>query len=533
MVPGKTYKPEDFVEILWRRKWLAIVPFVIVSVAAVTYVQLIPNRFRSSAQVLVVPQQVPKNYVVPTVTGGLNERLQSMTQQILSRTRLERIITDLDLYARERRTMIMEDVVELMRRNMSIQVGRATNNENDPGYFTVSFESESARTAMLVADRLASSFITENLQDRTVQADQTSQFLQTQLEDARRRLTEHEQKLEQFRKTYSGQLPTQVQSNLQVMQSTQMQIQGLNEAMNRDRDRQLTLDKLIADMLAISAANEAAATASRDSQRAAAPSAAEQLAQARSALQALLLRLKPEHPDVIRAQRTVQELQAKADAEALNGPVGSGAQGPLRLSESDQKRLSDMQAERESLERRIAASQAEGARLQTVLASYRTRVEAAPTRESQQVELMRDYDTLQQSYTTLLAKSQESNMAAALERRQIGEQFRVIDPARLPERPISPDRPRLRMLGALGGLGLGLALVALFEYRDTSVRTDDDVTASLALPVLAVIPLMRTEDEAVRMRRRWRTAAIASFVVIACFVGVMAWSFNVIEQWVR
>jgi uncharacterized protein involved in exopolysaccharide biosynthesis len=366
-----------------------------------------------------------------------------------------------------------------------------------------------------------------------VQADQTSQFLQTQLDDARRRLTEHEQKLEQFRKTYSGQLPTQVQSNLQVMQSTQMQIQGLNEAMNRDRDRQLTLDKLIADLLAISAANEAAANVSRDSQRAAAPTAAEQLVQARAALQALLLRLKPEHPDVVRAQRIVGELQAKADAEVLNAPVGSGGQGPLRLSESDQKRLSDMQAERESLERRITASQAEGTRLQAVLAAYRTRVETAPTRESQQVELMRDYDTLQLSYTTLLTKSQESNMAAALERRQIGEQFKVIDPARLPERPISPNRPRLRLLGAVAGLGIGLALIALFEYRDTSVRTDDDVTVSLALPVLAVIPLMRTEGEATRTRRHWRTAAIASFVVTACLVGVVAWKLNVIGQWVR
>ena len=124
-------------------------------------------------------------------------------------------------------------------------------------------------------------------------------------------------------------------------------------------------------------------------------------------------------------------------------------------------------------------------------------------------------------------------MAAALERRQIGEQFRVIDAARLPERPISPNRPRLRMLGAVGGLALGLVLIAFFEYRDTSVRTDDDVTVSLALPVLAVIPLMFTEDDSVRTRRRWRTAAIASFVVIACFVGVVAWSFNVIEQWVR
>jgi polysaccharide chain length determinant protein (PEP-CTERM system associated) len=455
-----------------------------------------------------------------------------MTQQILSRTRLERIITDLDLYQRERKAMIMEDVVGLMRRDMTVQIGRP----GDPqgGYFTVSFVSESPRTAMQVADRLASSFITENLQDRTVQADQTSQFLQTQLDDARRRLTEHEQKLEEFRKTYSGQLPTQVQSNLQVMQSTQVQMQALSESMSRDRDRQLVLDKLIGDLLAISASNQAADSASRDARSAAAPSAAEQLVHARAALQELTLRLKPEHPDVVRAQRIVRELEQKAESEALDAPVGTGGQQATRLSENDQKRLSDMQAERESLERRIAASQAEEGRLQATLAAYRVRVEAAPTREAQQVELMRDYATLQESYTSLLTKSQESNMAAALERRQIGEQFRIIDPARLPERPISPNRPYLSLVGAAAGFGLGLALIALFEYRDTGVRTDDDVTFSLALPVLAVIPAMVTERDLGIVRQRWKMAAATSLVVVAMGVlAVAAWKLDFIERWVR
>ena len=146
---------------------------------------------------------------------------------------------------------------------------------------------------------------------------------------------------------------------------------------------------------------------------------------------------------------------------------------------------------------------------------------------------MRDYETLQNTYKTLLAKSQESNMAANLERRQIGEQFRVIEPARLPERPISPNRLRLNSLGALAGLCLGLALIALLAYRDTSVRTDDDVTLSLALPVLAVIPAMITEGDRVRIRRMKLTATAASLVVTVSVLAVAFWKFNVIQGWGR
>src|SRR5438552_8798898 len=117
------------------------------------------------------------------------------------------------------------------------------------------------------------------------------------------------------------------------------------------------------------------------------------------------------------------------------------------------------------------------------MADYQKKLEAAPTREAEMSELTRDYETLQTIYRTLLAKKEDSKVAANLERRQIGEQFKVIEPARLPEKPISPDRGRLNALGVIGGLGFGLGLVALLEYRDSSLRSDDDVIPSLALPV--------------------------------------------------
>jgi polysaccharide chain length determinant protein (PEP-CTERM system associated) len=533
MLPGKKYRPEDYLEILWRRKWLVIVPFVIISLGTVIGTQFLPNRYRSDAQILIVPQQVPENFVPTTITTSLNSRLQAISQQIQSRTRLERIIQELNLFPEQRKTMIMEDVVELMRRDIIVSIARPAARREDPGYFTVGFMSDNPRTAMQVTERLASQFITENLQDRTVQADQTNEFLETQLEESRRRLADHEQRLAQFRQRHSGELPSQVGSNVAVMQSTQAELEGIYEAINRDRDRQLVLDRMAADLVSISAATAQNTAQTVKAVENAPPSAAQQLATAQSALRTLQLRLKDEHPDLIRAQRVVRELEQKARAEELNNPIGVGTSERSALSASDQKRLSEMQIERDSLDRRILASRAEEARLQAVLSSYRAKLEATPTRESEETELTRDYTTMQQQYQTLLQRSQQSRIAADLERRQIGEQFRLIDAARLPERPISPNRPRLNMLGAFAGLAFGFALIALIEYRNTSFRTDDDIALSLSLPVLAVIPVMNTRRERDRSKHRKLIAISASLVAMLGAIAIIVFMIDDIASLVR
>jgi hypothetical protein len=149
-------------------------------------------------------------------------------------------------------------------------------------------------------------------------------------------------------------------------------------------------------------------------------------------------------------------------------------------------------------------------------------------------ELMRDYDTLQDQYRTLLRKSEDSKIAVNLERRQIGEQFKIIDGARLPERPVSPNRIRFNLMGILAGLGLGIALVALLEYRDTTLKTDEDVVTSLALPVLAVIPAMITTADRRRMKRRRVLLTLsASAAVVLAVVAVVAWRLELLQAWVR
>jgi hypothetical protein len=181
----------------------------------------------------------------------------------------------------------------------------------------------------------------------------------------------------------------------------------------------------------------------------------------------------------------------------------------------------------------MASKREQANRLEATIAAYRGRLDAAPGLESQLTQLMRDYDTLSTAYSTLLLKSQDARVAANLEERQVGEIFKIVEGARMPERPTSPDRIRLNLLGALAGLGVGLALAGLLEYRDRTLRTEDDVVGTLALPVLAMVPTMVTSIERQqRQKRRLVLASSGAVFAIIC-VALIAWKFQVVSAWIR
>jgi len=537
MLPGKKYTPDDYMRIAWKRRWLIVIPLIMIASTTAVVASFLPNRYRASTSILVIPQRVPEDFVQSTVTAELGERLNIISQQILSRTRLERIIQEFNLYERERRRLIMEDVVGQMRRDISLNLDiPRSRRDSTATSFNIGFESPDARTAMRVTERLASLFVQENLEDRSLLADQTNQFLQGQLEEAKRRLLEHEKKLQDFRQRNNGQLPDQVGTNLSMMQTTQAQLQNVIESGNRDRDRLLTVERMLAEATQVPAVEIVPAPTTTQGEQVFVGTAAQQLATAKSQLAVLQLRLKPEHPDIGRAKRFIGELEAKAEAEALQQPLSATSPAPIVIRDKNVlARIDSLRAEAIELRQRLESAKREVARFQEALGSFSGRVQAAPALESQLTELTRDYTTLQDSYTSLLKKSEESRMAVNLERRQIGEQFKVIDGARLPERPVSPDRVRINMLGILGGLAFGLALVALLEYRDTSLKSDDDIVTTLSLPVLAVIPVMTNASErrAIR-RRRILLAASASVACMMLAAAVMVvWRLQLVEAWLR
>ena len=459
----------------------------------------------SDALILVVPQQVPDSYVHSAATVRIEDRLQSINQQILSRTRLERIIQDFNLYADLRKTEIMEDIVEGMRKDISVETVKGD-------AFRVSFTADDPRAAMRVTERLASFFIDESLKDRELLAESTNQFLEAQLEDARSRLIENEKKLQEYRRQHDGELPTQVDANMQGLHGSEMQVQALIDSMNRDRDSRLVLERMIANDTADGSASSGGPGGNDGP--AGGPAAA-QLRQAQADLRSLQLKFKPDHPDVINQKRRVAELQKVAEAELAAQPVSDQPAGTPPAEVARRNRLQDEKATLDKLDQQIAAKSAEEQRLRGNMKEYQKRIEAAPGRETELIELMRDYGTIQQTYSSLLSKKEESQIAANLERRQIGEQFKILDPARLPERPSSPNRPRLYLLGAISALAFGFACAAGAEYFDRSMRSEEDVRMALNLPVLATIPLLRSNKAPKRYFRAALAASLGGAAIVA------------------
>ena len=512
MLPGSTYRPEDILQILRKRIWLLLVPFAVVSAGVAAWAYKLPDSFRSETVILVVPQRVPESFVRSTVTTRIEDRLQSITQDILSRTRLERIIQDFNLYAAARQTGIMEDIVERMRRDISVQVLRGDS-------FRVGYVGDNPRTVMRVTERLTTLFIDENLRERETLAEGTNQFLESELEAARRRLVESEKRVEDYRRRFAGQLPSQTDSNLQVLQNTQMQIQQLAESMNRDSERRLEVDRQLAELQSQQTDDTAGVTPAN----AGAPSLKQQLEAAKSALTVLQTRFKETHPDVQKVAKAVQDLEAKVAAlppdEAAAAPAGSS------IAAARKKRIGELQAALAQVDRQLKAKAEDEQRLRHQVTVYQARLEAAPTRESEMIELTRDYDTLQKQYTSLLAKKEDSKISANLERRQIGEQFKLLDPARIPERPFSPDRHMLIGMGLAAGLGIGVLLVGLLEYRDKSFKTDQEVSRLLSLPVLAVVPVMQSAGERKWALRKRLLIGVGCAATVAGCLAVVVYTF--------
>jgi polysaccharide chain length determinant protein (PEP-CTERM system associated) len=515
MLPGRTYTPEDIAGILWHRKWLLLTSIVVFGGLAAFVSLRIPDQYRSETTVLVIPQRIPESYVRSTVTMRIEDRLRSISSEILSRTNLEKIISEFDLYPDRRKVKPMEVVVEEMRANVLVETVK-------DDAFRIAFTAHDPRTAMIVTDRLASMFIDENTRDREQMAEGTNTFLESQLEDARRRLVEHEKKLEEFRRRNAGELPSQLPSNMQVIQSNLNQIQSLNESINRDRDRRLVLEKQMADALSDPLVPGLDGLSGVDGGAGAEGRKVDQLEKARADLRALQLKFKPTHPDVIAQKRLIGELERKAELDAVSAPADRApAAKPQTTAELiRQSRARQYQAEMEKLDRQIASKEADVARMRQTMSDYQRRVDAVPGHESEQTELMRDYETLQKTYSGLLAKKEESKISANLEREQVSEQFKVLDPARLPEKPSSPDRVKLTAAGAAFGLALVLGFVGFLEYRDETLRSEDEILRTLVLPVLAAIPIVAGAAERQRQRRSRMMVSVAVTVLVT--IGITA-----------
>ena len=501
-----------------RHRWLILIPVAIGLAAAPFLSQFAPLRYRSEALILVVPPQVSGTYVQQTVTESVEDRLPGITAQILSRSRLEGIITEMDLYKEERSREVMEDVVEQMR-TRDVQTS-ATGRQIDS--FRVSYINDDPSVAQQVTERLTKFYIEQNTEDRTNQAESTSSLLANQIESTKKRLSDLEKKLEAYRKAHPGELPSQLQANLQNIGNLNGQLQSVNEQINRATERRLLLERDLASLDLIPVPSSPV-TATNPAEP---PSTAEQLEMARARVTALREKYNPGFPALDEAELLVAQLTSRLENETPLSARTKVVEKPMSAAQASQtaRRLA-LEAQIESIDLQLRNDRADAGRIRRDIAVSQAKVDAVPTRESELTDLTREYTTLNAAYSELLLKRENASLAANAERREIGERFQILDPASRPERPYN-ELQRLGVLssGAITGLVLALVVIGLREYRDSSFRSNDEVVQALSLPVLASIPIMTSPREReTAVRKKWVMDLAGSAVLTAAVAVVVVW----------
>jgi succinoglycan biosynthesis transport protein ExoP len=486
-------------EILGRRGWLALLTFLGVATAVFSVVGFLPDVYRSSATVLIDRQQIPDELVRSTVTSNLEVRLHTITQEILSRSRLEALIERFGLYSQLRRRAPVEEVVQRMRDDIRLEL-KSGERRGDRATvaFSISYVGADPQKVALVTNTLASFYIEENLKARERQAAGTAEFLRVQLEAMGEKLEQQEQQVSQFKERHIGELPQQLEANLSSLEQLNGQLRINSDYQIQVAERRAALQKQL---------EEEEAKAGPGSPRA----TAERLAALEKELTALRTRYSDKYPDVARVKMEIEALRKQQASEA----AGTGPPKPSAgTAQAVQLRTSIAE-----LDARARSLQAEADALRRALSRYQQRVENVPRTEQEFARLARDYETSKELYRSLLMRQREAEVAESMEQRQKGEQFRVIESAIAAERPSAPDRPTLIGLGLLLALGLAAAVVLVAEQLDTSFHSVDDLRLQARLPVLASIPRIATPAGMAQRRRRLGLAAMATAVSLALIVG--------------
>jgi len=474
---------EDYVEILRRRWWVILLPTVVGGAGAFLFSLTLANRYTSRTLVLVEQQKVPDNYVKSVVTGDIGQRLGTMQEQILSRTRLQPIIEKFGLFKTDEGKVATEDLVDRLRKSISIipiQSLVSTKEGELPG-FAITFTANDPRLAQQVCAEITSMFIAENLRLREQRAEGTTDFLKTELDQAKSNLDEQDAKLAEFKRKFVGSLPGNEQTDMNMLTSFTSQLDAVTSQLNRAQQDKAYAESLLTQQLSVWEKSQATSVGPR------ADTLEKQLTDMQTQLVSLEAHYTPDHPDVVKLKEDIAALKKKIEDNAAHDKDKS-APPPEQAGRREPPEIQQLRFTIHQTEVLIHEKTREQARLKEQLNLYQGRLSMTPAVEQQYKELTRDYQSALLFYNELLAKKSQSEMATSLERRQEGEQFSIMDPADVPEKPSFPNRPAFAGGGLGIGLALGIGITLLMEFRDKSLRTENDVQHFLQLPVLATVP---------------------------------------------
>jgi polysaccharide chain length determinant protein (PEP-CTERM system associated) len=478
----------------------------------------LPKIYEASTLILIMPQRVPANFVQSIVTSDIDSRINTISQQILSRSNLTKIMGEFDLFSDPKySSMFIEDKFKDLRERIKVEVNRA-DRRREADAFTISFRGSQPEIVTAVTNRLAGSFIDENLKVRETQAVGTSDFLADELETKRKRLEEVEQNLREYRRQYMGELPEQLDANLRILERLQTQLSEREQTLRDEKSRLAAIQNQIEGNRKILSESRETGTVSEEGD-------VLSLELLKAQLNTLKSNYTDRHPDVIKLKAQIAELEAKyqagelpSSAESRSGESRVNVSGDpaLRLVSNT---LNELLRQREEIRGDIQNIGIDIAKINREIGEYQERVERTPQREQELMKLKRDYENNQESYNSLLNRKLEAEISVNMEKKQKGEQFRIIDHAALPRKPVSPDMRKLFMLSVAAGLGFGAGLIFLLDFMNSSLKQPKDYESELGLAVLATIPkLLSPKDKILRRINRGLTA-VSLFFAAALTAG--------------
>ncbi len=498
-------EPHDFLEIFSRKKWLIIFSILLILFGATLYCVVIPDKYRSSVTILVIPPSVSETFVRSAVDYEVESRISGIQQRVLTRKRMVGVIDELGLFPKERNKSTPEALVDKMEKRMDIKIIRGKN------AFRLSFAHENPKKAALTTSKLASFFIEENQRTREETAVGTTEFLETQLRETKAKLEEQEEKVKRYKLTYMGELPQQMEVNLNLLGRLQDREKSLTEAVARAEDRRIFLETEISKQLSQGLASKNPID-----------SLLESLAEKRKQLQDLTARYTESYPTIIQLRNEIEQLEAKLvslqkaerpDAVGTSGTAAGDRTPPqgFRLESAEVRRL---RGQVTALNLEIKALQREKEENRTAMRTVESKVGRLPQREQELVSLTRDYENLKRSYDELLKKKLEAGISRNLEENQKSEQFQILEPPSMPTTPFEPDRKRILSLAFLGAIAFGFGGAIGLEILDPTLRGAKEFKYFYDIPVLAAFPTIRDGGRIDRSNAR-KAAILAGIATLA------------------
>jgi polysaccharide chain length determinant protein (PEP-CTERM system associated) len=487
-------EPAEFLDILRRRKWMILFTILLVLFGATLYCVLASDLYQSTVKIRIIPPAVPEGMVRSTVNIGTKDRLALIQDNILSRGRLSAMFDEMNLSKGHRKGIFGGDPVDIMRKRITMYLDRSNT-------FTLSVDHENPQVAMDVASRLSSYLIEQNTQTREAATQGTTQFLESQLEDTRKKLEAQEDKLKQYKMQYGGELPEQMQANMARLARLQDQIKSNTEAIMRMEDRKVFIESQIRDM----GGQNSLAAASDPAQP-----LLEELAIRRKKLEDMNAKYTPLHPAVVSARIQVEQMEARIALLRQSPPSGTGHLD----AGGGSNEVTRLRKQVVALDFETAAKKKEIAATNRTIDLIQSKVERLPQREQELISLTRDYANIKISYDDLLKKKLQANISENLEEQQQGEQFLVLEPAALPAKPFKPDRLKILALSLMASLVIGAGGAVALEVLNPKLRGRRDFKGFFDLPILACLPVIDNAEYRRRIAVR-RAAVIGGLVSIA------------------